>query len=257
MTLIIALGWSDGVVMAADSASTDFAAGIKQLSSSKVNRIGSEPILYGGSGDVGLSQHYVEALSVIRTSSDARAVRDQVCTKIGDAIKKYHQHVFDIPGAARRPTVVALVAGVHKPEPRASKPEPWIMEVNDNGGDTLYSTEDFGYFAAIGSGARFAHALMRSHLRTKRTVEQAKILAYRALDDAILLSDSGLALPIHIYSLTLDGVVSTMDAEEQAKIVATVELWRDLETESLSRALVRDIDISDSTAQVPTLLEEN
>ena len=256
MTLIIALGCSDGVVMAADSAASDPAAGIKTFSSSKVSRIGSEPILYGGSGDVGLSQHYVEALQGVATRGDARAVREQVCNKIGDVLKRYHSRVFDIPGATRRPAVVALLAGVHKPKPGSSKLEPWIMEVNDNGGDTLYSTDDFGYFAAIGSGATFAHALMRSHLEAKRTVEQAKVLAYRLLDDAILLSESGLALPIHIHSISLDGEVITMDAEEQSKIVSTVELWRELEKESLSRAFARDVDLDSMPATLPTLREE-
>lgn len=62
MTLIVAFGCSDGVVLSADSASSEQDVGTKQEVSEKIRRVGNLPIVYGGSGDVGLLQKIDEGV---------------------------------------------------------------------------------------------------------------------------------------------------------------------------------------------------
>jgi len=61
MTLIVGIVCQDGVVLAADSATSDIEAQTKQPTE-KIRRLGHQKIFYGGSGDYGLVQKIEEAL---------------------------------------------------------------------------------------------------------------------------------------------------------------------------------------------------
>src|SRR5437870_3347681 len=80
----------------------------------------------------------------------------------------YPQQPFNTP-----PILVSLFAGVHEEMP-------WILEIERDGRDEMFGAQ-VGHFHAIGSGAPAAHTLMRTHLKSERTLELGKVFAYRIL----------------------------------------------------------------------------
>ncbi len=228
MTLIIALGCSDGVIMAAASASTDLEGGTKQATN-KLRRIGKS-VLFGGSGDYGMIQKvHANMCEPAVTAVKMKGIRQQYKERFVQevhAAKQFHvpQHNQDLP-----PPVIALIAGIFDKKS-------FILELEKNGGDTIYD-ENLGEFAAIGSGKSHAQAIFRPFLYNKRTVEHGKVLAYRVIDDSINIAAFGLAAPIRISILGLDGVIVDVDDEELSVIATTVQVWREMEVECLGHAL--------------------
>jgi 20S proteasome alpha/beta subunit len=243
LTLVLAIGCTDGVVMAADSASSDTETGTKQPTD-KIRRVGDHLILYGGSGDVGLLQKIDNNLATLHQWSDlkgmCREIKNLIVPEQREAVQShvnYPQMPFNLP-----PTAILLFAGVHNDQP-------WILEIERNGGDTIYG-EKLGNFAAIGSGKPWAQALFRPHLYRERDLELGKIFAYRILDDAINLAAGGLAKPIRIYTISLDHIVREVEGGELVKIAETCETWRELEREAVG-ALVAGEMPEESAPPIP------
>jgi proteasome beta subunit len=232
MTLIVALGCSDGIVMGADSASTDSISGTKQPVI-KIQQIGSSPILCGGSGDVGLLQKITDELhalsipSAVKFKNVRQAIRRTCLPEMKEATETHiRQPVrgYDFP-----PTATFLFACIqHK--------LPFILEVDIDGRDTVYD-KNYGFFNAIGSGKAFAQAIMRPHLTRERDLRLGKIQAYRIVEDSIELAASGLSKPIHLYTLELDGKITKLGDEELTVLQSQCELWRELEREALGKLL--------------------
>lgn len=82
-----------------------------------------------------------------------------------------------------------------------------------------------------------AQALFRPHLRTERDLRAGKIFAYRILEDAINLSSGGLAKPIHVQSISLDGTIDEASNSELETIETTCEGWRELERGTVGSVL--------------------
>jgi hypothetical protein len=72
MTLIVAIGCSDGVVLASDSCSTDLDNRTKQPVD-KIKRIPGQAILWGGSGSGGLIDRIGEELGISERGSCTRS----------------------------------------------------------------------------------------------------------------------------------------------------------------------------------------
>lgn len=233
MTLIAGLGCSDGIVIAADSASTDTTVGTKQPAL-KIRRLGKHPILYGGSGDVGLIQCVDEALQAFpaRLADKPFNVRKDIKKLILPHLAEARDnHIAQrVLGLDTPPVACTLFCGIVA----GSR---WILEIEIDGRDTLYSTSDFGYFAAIGSGKAFAQALFRPHLYTERYLKNGKVMLYRILDDSILLAAGGLAHPIRMYTITTNCEINEIDKEELQNLNHTCELWREKEREALGESL--------------------
>jgi 20S proteasome alpha/beta subunit len=181
MTPVIAIACTDGAVIAADSASTDPEIGIKQLYSSKIKRIGDHPILYGGSGDVGLLQKIGENLEAkLKPQSTLNRIRREIKRLVCEEISKssqLHAPQLNHPIYRNPPEVVMLFAGIWADGP-------WILEIERDGRDTMFD-EDFGGFAAIGAGKPWAQAIFRPHLTSERDLELGKVFAYRVVEDSI------------------------------------------------------------------------
>lgn len=230
MTLIVAIGCSDGVVIGADSASSDMDSGIKQPSE-KIRRIGERNILFGGSGDVGLLQNINESLADFTQQPNLKRIRQQikkrVVPELAEAVSSHSP--YPQPGYNVPPCAILLFVGIQDGKP-------WILEIEKDGRDTIYD-EGLGNFAAIGSGKPWAQALFRPHLKTERDIELGKIFAYRVIDDAITLAVGGLAPPIHIYTISSENQIEKVDQEELNKLSETCELWKSIEREAVGQAL--------------------
>ncbi len=230
MTLIVAIACKDGIVMASDTASTDTDSGTK-LTCDKIRKLGEHPILYGCSGDVGLSQKIQESLAGFKPQHNLKrtrqALRQLIVPELKEAVAlhaPYPQAPYHLP-----PDSVLLFAGV-------LEKQPWILEIERDGRDTHYD-DSFGNFAAIGSGKPWAQAAFRLHRRTDRDVKLGVVFAHRIVEDSIEIAAAYLAKPIHIYTMNLDGEVTKIDADEVKRLEDTCETWRALEREAVGKLL--------------------
>ena len=230
MTLVLAIACDDGIVIGSDSAFSEAEIGTKHPSA-KIKQLCDCPILYGASGDVGLAQKVDEALKAYKPKTLLKQIRSGIKSLVVLELKaSIEQHVpYPNPSFHLPPAVILLFAGV-------LDGHPWILEIERDARDTLYD-ESMGNFAAIGSGKLLAHAFFRPHFGTKRTLRTGKVLAYRVLDDAISIAGAGLALPLHVHTISGGGTVTEIGEAEMTELNNTVNAWREIERDSLGRAL--------------------
>lgn len=243
MTLIIGIACTDGVVVASDSAASDLETGVKQPIE-KIKQVNTLPIFYGASGDIGLAQKIHEELTSLTFKPSIKRYRQELRKLILPVLKEsrdlhvpYPQREYNCP-----PPVILLFAGI-------LDGKPWILEIEKDGRDTLYN-EEMGDFAAIGSGKPWAHAFFRPHLYVRRNLELGKIFAYRILEDAINIAFAGLAMPIHIYTISADLTINHIDEAELGRLADTCEGWRELERETVG-TLVNPEKIGEADKEIP------
>lgn len=231
MTLVIAIRCSNGVVIGADSASTEEDL---KLPVDKIGQIPGAPILYSGSGHGGLIEKLDAALQSVKVQSTLRKTRTEIRKATAPEYAESIRHHVAYPAMLNHqpPIGVLLFAGV-------LDSEPFILELEKDNTDTLYDDRQ-GNFAAIGSGKSLAHALFRPHLNTQRDIELGKYFAYRILDDAIQLSAMYLGYPINIQTVSLDGTIEKVEAAELEHIQAWCGGWRELERETVEEMLTGD-----------------
>lgn len=230
MTLIVSIACENGIVIASESASTDIESGIKQPHK-KIKRLKEENILYGGSGDVGLLQKVDEALSGYTSRNAIKNIRQEFKKLIVPVLKESSSiHApYPVGPYMRPPDAVHLFAGI-------LKGKPWIIEIEKDGRDTFYG-DDFGNFAAIGSGKHWAQAIFRPYLYINRDVELGQIFACRIICTAIELAAMGLAEPVQMYVLKPNQNPIEITEEEIESLKLTCETWKNLETETIGKLL--------------------
>ena len=81
-------------------------------------------------------------------------------------------------------------------------------------------------------------------------MDQGKLYAYRVVDDSIELAASGLARPIRIYTLSINGTVSEIEPTERQALGNTCEGWREAERE-LARQIFGLPEPSEPEPEVP------
>jgi len=232
MTLIVAIGCTDGIVMAADSASTDFKTQAKQPAT-KVKPLPGRRILYGGAGDVGVLQKIDASLGaqVRENAGPFVALRGAIQAAVVAELRRASAlHVPQPDPGFRHPPAATLLFGIIYGQ------QSYLLEVERDGRDTLFGPE-FGNFGAIGSGKALAQALMRPHLLAERDLLTGRVLAYRIVEDAIALAAWGLAEPVRLHTLALDGTVSEIGDFERRELRETCELWRQRERDALALTL--------------------
>ncbi|MCL5736924.1 MAG: hypothetical protein M1274_15365 [Actinobacteria bacterium] len=251
MTLVVAMACADGVVIAADSAASEADVGTK-IPVGKIKQVLGQPILFGGSGDVGVLQKYERSLDSLKPKNHFDAtvqlVKSRLCQILREGAENHAPHPE--PPFNRPPFGVLLLAAVWEGKP-------WVVEFERDGRDQIYDMR-FGRFAAIGSGKVFAHAIARPYLYYEpRTLAAGQCICYRVMQDAIALAASGLAEPIDMSWINLDGAVTQLGATERAAIRQTCDLWREMEREALGSALAPGvIGSGDETQPIPQAAEE-
>jgi hypothetical protein len=106
--------------------------------------------------------------------------------------------------------------------------QPWIYEVTRTGGDQEHFIGE-----AIGDGRHFAaYALVSAEhydLQNRR-LRQVRMLAYRAIDDAIRTDASALGPPIHLVEVTSSGARRIGEGDLEA-VRGAVIAWQGHERE--------------------------
>jgi len=195
MTLILAVVCKDGIVMAADSAASFIAEGIKQPTV-KIHKLGSVA-LWGASGHEGMIQDIEVALTKGKTPESYMKSAQHCRQQLRRALKpvyeewKIYQVPIPQPPYNQWQTAHLLFIGVWDGKS-------CIIEVEPN--LAVEQLEDYGH-AAIGSAAQFAQARMYPHRRRFPTLQWGKVIAYRTMREAIDIALYGVAEPIHLWAL--------------------------------------------------------
>ena len=204
MTLIIAVPAQDGVVFGSDSQVT---TGAVRATSTKIFRL-NEHALWGGAGEVALIQRMSEFV-------DDFPKKDQPLTSIRDAlsmaVKEQLQTLLTMDFRTQFVKTHDEYLALHPVDFLfvEFKEKPRILHILSNG--TPEWIED--RFAATGNGDLFAHALLQKYAGTRLTCENAKLLAFKVIEEAIQIGAYGLGPPVTIWTATQDGAKQISEAE--------------------------------------------
>ena len=226
MTLVLAIRCREGVVLASDGqATTDAAGQPTRQPVQKLFELGGR-IAWGAAGSVGLQQALEERLGGDRerllAEPDPRAALVEAVIPIQQtALRDFVAH----PGA--HPPELACVFCWLGEDGR-----PRIFSVPRTGSD--HQLHD-GH-AAVGTGDIFADFAMVSvaHLGTPDlSLEQAKMVAFKAIADAIDVAAVYLGPPIQMAVVTGAGVRAVPRGEIAGGLSDSVDAWKARQRETL------------------------
>jgi proteasome beta subunit len=101
---------------------------------------------------------------------------------------------------------------------------------------------------ASGNGAKFAYALLQKYQLLKVNIEQASLLAYKVIEEAIAVGAYGLGPPINIWHVTRDGIVP-VEGPRLAALDDAAKSLRQSELELLQNAQGEPITEIERSAQ--------
>jgi proteasome beta subunit len=227
MTLVLAVRCRDGVVLASDGQATSDAAGQPTRAvAEKLFALGDR-VAWGAAGSVGLQQTLSAQLGAVNGETrDAEALRRLLASLViplqQEAVRGFVPHPGSTP-----PELACLFCWWAPDGPR-------ILSIPRTGSDHQFHD---GY-AAIGSGDIFAAHAMRSieHVGIAGLgTEQAKMVAYRAVAEAIDVAAVFLGPPIQMAVVTAAGVRLVARGELDDQLADAVEVWKARDREALGR----------------------
>jgi proteasome beta subunit len=225
MTLVLAIRCREGIVLASDGQATCDAAGQPTREPTRKLFDVDRRVAWGAAGSVGLQQTLADELAQGGvTRGAAPAIRERIASIV-------------LPIQQR-------ALNDHIPHPGSPLPElACIFCWCDGGGARILSIPRTGsdhqfheHYAAVGSGDIFAAFAMRAvlHLGTPGLgLEQAKMVAYKAISDAIDVAAIYLGPPIQMYVVTGAGAARVPRDELDGGLADSVDAWRARQRESL------------------------
>jgi 20S proteasome alpha/beta subunit len=225
MTLVLAVRCRDGVVLASDGqATTDAAGQPTKQPTLKLFDVDAR-IAWGAAGSVGLQQTLLDELRGVdlgrrEGSALRRALAALVIPIQQEALRDY------VPQPASEPPDLACIFAWY------DRDGPWILSVPRTGSDHQFHPR----YSAIGSGDIFADFAMASvaHLGTADLgLEHAKMVAYKAIADAIDVAAVYVGPPIQMYVVTAAGARPVPRTEIEGELAGSVDAWKGRQRESL------------------------
>ena len=219
MTLVLALRCRDGVVLASDGqATTDAAGQPTRQAVQKLFAVGDR-IAWGAAGSVGLQQALEETLGErgeeLLAARDPRPlIVDAVVPIQQRALRDYVPH----PGT-QAPDLACIFCWC------GADGAPRIFSVPRTGSDHQLHDRH----AAVGTGDIFADFAMASiaHLDTASLdLERAKMVALKAISDAIDVAAVYLGPPIQMVAVTGEGARAVARAEIDGELADSVHAWK-------------------------------
>ena len=183
-------------------------------------------VAYGGTGGQGAGQRIHDAL----TSHAAKMGVNKPSTDVTDVIRRIvnpiqlevHSEWVQLPGTQPE-SWGALFCGW-------SSDGPWIYEVDPSGKFQFHDP-----YATTGSGFAVSRAALVSveHFRfEEQSVDQAKVVAYRAVENTCNSSAFGVGMPVQMAVVIESGVELLNDGDEiHEEFKVSVDLWRAQEAE--------------------------
>jgi len=236
VTLVLAIRCREGLVLASDGQVTTDAAGQPtRQPARKLFDIGGR-IAWGAAGSVGLQQSLMRELAALNGhANDPAALRRRLASVV---IPIQQQALRDyVPQPDSEPPDLACIF-CWCDEERA-----WILSIPRTGGDHQFHSR----YSAIGSGNIFADYAMASvvHLGTSELdIEQAKVVAHKAVADAIEVAAVYLGPPIQMYAVTHEGTHQVPRGEIDGTIANAVAAWKASEREALEELVPAPAPVS-------------
>jgi 20S proteasome alpha/beta subunit len=227
VTLVLAIRCREGLVLASDGQATTDAAG--QPTRQPVRKLFAigDRIVWGAAGSLGLQQTLAAELD--RRAGELLRARDPREALAGIVIPVQQRALRDfvaLPGAAP-PELACIFCWCDGPAGR-----PAILSIPRTGSDHQLH----GRYSAVGTGDIFAEYAMTSvaHLGTDRlTLEQAKMVSYKAVSDAISVAAAYLGPPIQMAVVTPDGAQEVAREDLDGGLSDSVDAWKVRQRESL------------------------
>ena len=228
MTLVLALRCGAGIVLASDGQATAEAAGQPtRRPVRKLFDLGGR-IAWGAAGSIGLQQTLGEALAereheLVR-GADAGGLRREL-TELVIPIQQRALKDFVAHPGSQPPDLACIFCWREGDAAR-------ILSIPRTGSDhQLHESH-----SAVGTGDIFADFAMASiaPLDTGRlTLEQAKMVAFKAVSDAIDVAAVYLGPPIQMYVITGEGARAVPASELDGGLADSVEAWKCRQRETL------------------------
>lgn len=228
MTLVLALRCRDGVVLASDGqATTDAAGQPTRQPVRKLFDVGGR-VAWGAAGSVGLQQTLLDALAErereLVAGHSKRALRRRLTETVIPIQQQALRDFVGHPGS-HPPDLACIFCWFERGEAR-------ILSIPRTGSDHQLHDRH----SAVGTGDIFADFAMTSvaHLGTVTlSLEQAKMVAYKAVSDAIDVAAIYLGPPIQMYVVTDDGAREVPAAELDGGLADSVDAWKARQRETL------------------------
>jgi len=241
MTVAIGLVCDDGVLVASDSMASDERTAHNVA---KVFKLDCCPVVWTASGSVYVIEEVQIALAGIDqpnsqtggppaafATPDLTALRTRLTTTVRGTMQKCYQGALSStpfsPGQTAGTFATAfLILGY-------ANSKPWFLEFAQDGQVNWHT--DFGFYAVGSAGpfARVAHGLMAHYVTERPSLKHGTMLAYRAIETTIEVSNSGVGLPVQIAVVDKDGP-RILGAEEITAVGDLVARWKTLEAETLA-----------------------
>lgn len=228
MTLVLAIRCREGVVLASDGQATTDAAG--QPTRQPVRKLFAigDRIVWGAAGSLGLQQTVAAELDrcadELLTVDDPREALARVVIPIQ---QRGLEDFVALPGASP-PELACIFCWCDGPAGR-----PAILSIPRSGSDHQLH----GRYSAVGTGDIFAEYAMASvaHLGTDGlSLEQAKMVAYKAISDAISVAAVYLGPPIQMAVVTPDAGAQEVSRDDlDGGLSDSVDAWKVRQRESL------------------------
>jgi 20S proteasome alpha/beta subunit len=224
MTLVLALRAQDGVVLASDGQATA-AGGVPTKTSTEKLDVLHGKIAFGCAGEAGLRQRVArkleESIGAEACSLPFDELRDQLHAAVNDVQKWAEQSFVRRTLMDETPAVEVLFGGF-------TAGESWVFEISGNGHDQRHLLGE-----AIGHGRHFAAYAINSAEHYELTtcgLRQVRLLAYRAVNDAIRTDATTLGEPVQIVEVTNEGA-ERLSTEQVEGVGSSVIGWQQHETE--------------------------
>lgn len=224
MTLVLAIRCRDGVVLASDGQATTDAAGQPTKQPARKLFDVSGQIAWGAAGSLGLQQTLRSELAALDARGDAAARRRALAGLVipiqQEALRDY------VPQPGSDPPDLACIFAWW------DRAGPSILSIPRTGSDHQFHPR----YSAIGSGDIFADFAMASvaHLGTADLgLEHAKMVAYKAIADAIEVAAVYVGPPIQMYVVTRAGALAVPAAEIDGELAGSVDAWKARQRETL------------------------
>ncbi|GAA1562469.1 hypothetical protein GCM10009789_14570 [Kribbella sancticallisti] len=260
MTVAVGLVCSDGVLVASDSMATGEGVAAHSI---KVRQFGRSPIIWTAAGSVFVMEEVTtvlekedlagtpEAPKAAYTKPDLPAIRNSLHTPINTAMRKaYAKELYGPPSTDGQLRIMFrtdfLMLG-------HANDTSWFLEF---AGDGQVNWHTDARFYAVGSGgpyATVAHALMSHYIGDGVTLEQGKLIAYRAIQTTIEVSPSGVGLPVQMAICDNSGA-RILEKPELDQIGFAVDGWKVLERETLTQSVAEKV--LDAAQDLPVMDEE-
>ena len=250
MTLVLGMVAADGLVLASDSQVTWATSGQSTRGNAKKLYVLQGSVACGISTDHGSTAQVLIAELDAHHDYKGQSTDRQMRLVLTNRVKKVYESQTNLTVAATRqaapPTAVLFgcyVAGT-----------PHLFEFSPNGLCTDHA--EHGY-TAIGSGDIYTYHAMASfahHPVKELSLDDAKLLAFRIVRDAVSVAALGIGGDVQVATVAPSGNYGTatiLDQEDLDHLDYRLGVWRTLEREALAEVGLQGLGEGESTAAAP------